>query len=92
MAAVAERIFPQEYLELERKSEVKHEYIDGRMVEMAGASEVHDTIVGNVIYILKGHLRGRSGKAYPNDMRVRIPATDRYVYPLTSLPLPISQY
>lgn len=37
--AVAELISPQEYLELERKSETKHEYIAGRIVEMAGASE-----------------------------------------------------
>ncbi|MEZ4709686.1 MAG: Uma2 family endonuclease [Caldilineaceae bacterium] len=81
MAAIAERISPQEYLELERKSETKHEYINGRMVEMPGASEVHNTITSNVIISLGIQLRGRPGKVYPSDMRVRIPATGRYTYP-----------
>jgi hypothetical protein len=36
MSAVAELISPQEYLELERQSTTKHEYIAGRVVEMAG--------------------------------------------------------
>lgn len=81
MAAVAELISPEAYLELERKSSIKHEYIDGRMVEMAGSSEVHNTIVGNLIISLGSQLRGRSGKIYPSDMRVRIPATGRYTYP-----------
>ncbi|MBA4124968.1 MAG: Uma2 family endonuclease [Acidobacteria bacterium] len=29
---------PEEYLELERGSEVRHEYIDGELYEMAGAN------------------------------------------------------
>ncbi|MEZ4658525.1 MAG: Uma2 family endonuclease [Caldilineaceae bacterium] len=81
MSAVAELISPQEYLELERQSETKHEYIDGRMVEMPGASEVHNTIVSNIIISIGIQLRGRPGKVYSSDMRVRIPATDRYTYP-----------
>ncbi|MBV7337771.1 Uma2 family endonuclease [Chloroflexi bacterium TSY] len=81
MSAVAERISPQEYLELERKSETKHEYLEGRMIETAGASEEHNMIVSNVLFILIGQLRGRSGRAYPSDMRVKIPATGLYTYP-----------
>lgn len=79
--AVAELISPQEYLELERKSLTKHEYIAGRMVEMAGASEEHNTIVSNVIITIGYQLRHRTGKAYPSDMRVRVPATGLYTYP-----------
>lgn len=85
MSAVAELISPQEYLELERKSETKHEYLEGRMIEMAGASEEHNMIVSNVIITLGSQLRGRSGRAYPSDMRVRIPATGLYTYPDVSV-------
>ena len=81
MTAVAELISPQEYLALECKSETKHEYIDGRMIEMPGASEVHNSIVGNVIISLGVQFRGRPGKVYPSALRVRIPTTDRYTYP-----------
>ncbi|MEZ4658526.1 MAG: Uma2 family endonuclease [Caldilineaceae bacterium] len=81
MAAIAERISPQEYLELERKSATKHEYINGWMVEIAGASRKHNLIVGNIIYVVMSQLRGRSGEAYPSDMRICVPATGLYTYP-----------
>ena len=81
MAAVAELISPQEYLAFERTSETKHEYINGQMIETVGATEVHNTIVGNVIFTLGSQLRGRAGKVYPSDMRVKIPATGMYTYP-----------
>lgn len=79
--AIAELISPQEYLQLERGSLDKHEYIAGRMVKMAVASRDHNLIVGNVGFVLIGELRGRSGELYQNDMRVRIPATSVYTYP-----------
>ncbi len=81
MAAVAELISPQEYLAFERASETKHEYINGQIIEMVGATEVHNTIVGNVIFTLGSQLRGRAGKVYPSDMRVKIPATGMHTYP-----------
>lgn len=81
MVAIAERISPQEYLALERKSETKHEYINGRMVEMTGASRKRNLIVGNLVYILMSQLRGRGGEVYPSDMRIRVPATGLYTYP-----------
>ncbi|MCB0090417.1 MAG: Uma2 family endonuclease [Caldilineaceae bacterium] len=71
MVAIAERISPQEYLALERKSETKHEYINGRMVEMTGASRKRNLIVGNLVYILMSQLRGRGG------------LSKRYAYPRT---------
>lgn len=81
MATVTELVSPQEYLDFERNSNTKHEYIDGQIVEMAGASEVHNTISGNIFFVIKGHLRGRPGKVYMSDMRVKIPDTGLYTYP-----------
>lgn len=40
---------PEEFLRWERKAEIKHEFIHGEIVPMAGASFIHNTIVGNVI-------------------------------------------
>lgn len=81
MGAVAELVSPQEYLELERRSDTKHEYLDGVMTEMAGASKEHNLIVSNVIITMGPQLRGREGEVYPSDMRVRVPATGLYTYP-----------
>ena len=35
---------PDEYLEMEEKSDIKHEYIDGYVYAMAGAKDPHVTI------------------------------------------------
>jgi Uma2 family endonuclease len=70
-----------EYLEFERQSEVKHELIDGEIFEMAGATKRHTLISANVIRLLGNQLLERDCNAYGSDMRVKIPATEKYTYP-----------
>jgi Uma2 family endonuclease len=38
---------PEEYLALERESDVKHEYLDGDIYAMAGAKPNHNLITAN---------------------------------------------
>ena len=49
---------PEEYLQLEAVSDIKHEYIDGEVYAMAGATDTHVTIAGNIFALLLSHLRG----------------------------------
>src|SRR5580698_2706245 len=76
---------PDEYLAMERSSPEKHEYCDGEVFAMAGASEKHNLIVANVVGELRNLLRRRPCKVYPSDMRVKIPATGLYTYPDASI-------
>lgn len=46
-----------EYLERERASETKHEYRDGHVVAMAGASPEHNLICANVVHALCERMR-----------------------------------
>jgi Uma2 family endonuclease len=80
-AAEKRAITPAEYLALERSSPEKHEYCDGEIFAMAGASEAHDLIVANVVGELRAALRHRPCKVYPSDMRLKVPATGLYTYP-----------
>lgn len=50
-------ISPDEYLEKEAASPIKHEYFDGDVYAMAGASDAHVTIAGNVFALLRTHVR-----------------------------------
>ena len=38
----------QDYLEGERQSEMRHEYFDGTVTAMAGASDEHELVAGNL--------------------------------------------
>ena len=70
-----------EYLELERSSEVKHEYLRGEVFAMAGGTPEHARLAANVIGELGTALRGRPCAVFTSDARVRIEATDRAAYP-----------
>lgn len=86
MTAVPKSTFlisPEEYLEGERMSEIRHEYIDGYVYAMAGASDDHNRIAGNIFAHLHEKLRGKRCEAFINDMKVRVPPeiSDAFYYP-----------
>jgi Uma2 family endonuclease len=70
-----------EYLAFERNSPDRHEYEQGEVFPMAGASENHNNIVMSLGFSLYGQLRSHPCKVYGNDMRVGIPARQVYTYP-----------
>lgn len=69
------------YLSAERSRSARHEYIAGAVYAMAGGSEQHNLIMGNVYASLHMQLRRRPCTVYPSDMRVLIPSVPRYTYP-----------
>ncbi len=82
MAAQAKvRYTPQEYLALERQVEAKSEYIQGEIFAMAGGSEDHNLILLSIASELRNQLKGKPCRVYPSDMRVWIPAYEKYTYP-----------
>ena len=79
--AVADKFYTvEEYLVFERGAEEKHEYVDGQIIAMAGASREHNIISGNVFGELRNQLKGSNCEIYINDMRVRM-KKNRYGYP-----------
>ena len=72
---------PEEYLEIEKISPIKHEYLQGQIVAMAGASKAHVIITGNLSALLVNHLRGKGCIAYATDMKVRLPSLNLFYYP-----------
>src|SRR6266481_2963243 len=72
-----------EYLSGELQSGVRHEYIGGTVYAMAGASEEHNAIAGNLFAALHAHLRGKPCRVFFVDMKARvlIARTDIFYYP-----------
>ena len=74
-------VLPEEYLRAEQDSPVKHEYRQGLVCAMAGASNAHVLIAGNLLAMLRNHVRGSGCRAYISDTKVRIETVNTYYYP-----------
>lgn len=72
---------PEEYLEFERKSASKHEYLKGEVFPMTGASLKHNLISANIAAELRRQLRQTDCKVVVNGMRVKAPGATLYTYP-----------
>ena len=69
-----------EYFAVEAGSPIKHEYCNGEIFAMAGASVAHNDITANVVGTLRLSLRGTSCRAFGNDLRLLTPG-GLYTYP-----------
>ena len=78
---LVQRLSPQEYLDLEARSDLKHEYIDGGVYAMAGSSDDHAAIVGNALIAIGPHLRRSGCRLYLQDVKAQITRRSRYYYP-----------
>jgi Uma2 family endonuclease len=75
-------ISPEEYLDGERLSDIRHEYIEGAVYAVPGASDDHNRIAGNIFGELWNHLRGGPCEVFQNDMKVKIsPESSLCYYP-----------
>jgi Uma2 family endonuclease len=70
-----------DYLVVERGLETKHEFYQGEMFAMSGASRDHNQISFNLALCLGSQLRDRPCTGYIADMRVKVAATGLYTYP-----------
>lgn len=75
------RMTVSQYLEFEKTSEVKHEYLDGEVYAMAGASKRHNLIGNNLNRHLDPHLRGGPCKVFTFEVKVYIEALNTFYYP-----------
>lgn len=70
-----------DYLEGEKVSQIKHEYIDGEIYAMAGTSKSHNRIIRNILNKLGNHLRGSDCEPFFGDIKVRVEKMNRFYYP-----------
>ena len=69
-----------EYLTGERDSEIKHEYVQGQVFAMAGASINHNRIVRNFSSLLWNQMQDQSCEPVTSDMLLKT-TEDKYRYP-----------
>jgi Uma2 family endonuclease len=72
---------PDEYLQREEKSAIKHEYINGEIYAMVGTTDTHNTILLNLAFLIRNHLRGSNCRVYAADIKARIEKRNCFYYP-----------
>ncbi len=76
-----------DYLDGELISTIKHEYVDGVVYAMAGATVNHNRIATNATVEIGAQLRGKRCQVFNSDMkvRVRLSRSTRFYYPDVSV-------
>ena len=73
----------EDYLAFKERGEIKHEYINGEIYAMAGASVRHNRIAGNLFARLLAHLRGSPCQVFFADVKLHLKelGADIFYYP-----------
>lgn len=74
------KISVEDYLEGEKVSQIRHEYIDGEVYAMAGTSDNHNRVAGNLYSAFLNHLRTSDCEPFVGDIKVRL-TSEVYYYP-----------
>jgi Uma2 family endonuclease len=77
-----------EYFAFEEKSEVRHEYYLENLIEMAGASFLHNLISGNLFFILKTLFKDKSERIFMEGFKAFIKEQNIFFYPDVMVSLP----
>lgn len=75
------RVSVADYLAGELRSEVRHEYIDGEVYAMSGASRRHSQIVMNLASAAHIKARGTGCTVFSQSMKLRIASLNIFYYP-----------
>lgn len=90
MAVARKKIYtPEEYLRLEERSEIRHEFVNGEIFDMAGGTANHNRITVSLTVVIENrstdYSRLRKAKkscsVFTADMRVQIKKANAYTYP-----------
>jgi Uma2 family endonuclease len=80
-SAAKAKITVQEYLAMERASEIKHEFCDGDIFDMTGGTPAHSLIGTNFASEAREALKDRRCVVFNSDLRVKVNPSGLYTYP-----------
>ena len=80
--SIVKKLLPmsvEEYLDGERQSDVRHEYVDGEIYAMVGASSAHNMLCVSLTTAFSNQLKGSGCQVFASDMKVRL--NNEFYYP-----------
>lgn len=82
----------EDYVSIEEESGLKHEFVAGQILAMAGGTVEHGRLGANVLSVLRSAVRGTDCMALSSDVRVGHATTDFRAYPDASVVCGPPQY
>jgi Uma2 family endonuclease len=79
--ALLKPLSEQDYLALENASVIKNELVGGVVHAMAGATDAHNTLAGNLFVACHGARRNSPCRPFMSEMRLRLEGGHTYYYP-----------
>ena len=80
MQVLAKKMTREAYLEFERSSEQRYEFVNGELVKRDMPKIIHEIIVGNLIVMLNVALKGKPYRALPSGVKIDIDTVGNYRY------------
>jgi Uma2 family endonuclease len=71
----------EQYLAQEERAQVRHEYVNGQVFAMTGATEAHNAICVNLLTFLHQKVKGSGCRVFINDMKVHVETANSFYYP-----------
>jgi Uma2 family endonuclease len=79
---VAEKKYSvEEYFELEKNSEVRHEFYYGKLIEMPGEAKVANNIANNILEAWRKKLKRMGYQLFTHDVKTTVKRRGIYRYP-----------
>lgn len=70
-----------EYFAMEESGEIRHEYVNGNLIEMSGASREHHRICKKLLRLFEDLLNNKGFEVFMENMKVKVTEENRYYYP-----------
>ncbi|MGB5595510.1 MAG: Uma2 family endonuclease [Crocosphaera sp.] len=80
-ATIPKQLSIEDYLKQEEKANFKSEYINGKIIPMAGGTVNHNQIAGNIYAELHYAFKKQDYRVYMGDVRLWIPEKNSFTYP-----------
>ena len=77
----SQKLTVQEYLELERTSDIRHDYHGGEIVNLAGATIRHNKIIQNILLTTGKKILDKGCHIFSESVMTEIVTVDTFVYP-----------
>ena len=82
LQAIDNKIYTvDEYILLDEASNIRHEFINGQLYDMSGATDLHNEICQNLLIFFKTELGKNGYKIYMEGVKCKIEGEEYYTYP-----------